>query len=78
MEKLLEKGVVDSKTFNQLEKVVEVNGANKMGRRMSSSSDSDYIFESEDNNDSKSADKSSYEKPTICQLLLLYDVAFIK
>ncbi|MFY0781070.1 Ig-like domain-containing protein [Peribacillus simplex] len=83
VEKPLEKGVIDSKTFNQLEKEVfgsqshSVKGFNKMGR-MSSSSSSDYIFETEYNDDFDSADSASYEKGTIGQLLPLNDVDFHK
>lgn len=80
VEKPLEKGVIDSKTFNQLEKEVfgsqshSVKGFNKM----SSSSSSDYIFETEYNDDFDSADSASYEKGTIGQLLPLNDVDFHK
>ncbi|MDM5223045.1 Ig-like domain-containing protein [Peribacillus sp. NJ11] len=83
VEKPLEKGVIDSKTFNQLEKEVfgsqshSVKGFNKMGR-MSSSASSDYIFETEYNDDFDSADSASYEKGTIGQLLPLNDVDFHK
>ncbi|MDM5358795.1 Ig-like domain-containing protein [Peribacillus sp. ACCC06369] len=83
VEKPLEKGVIDSKTFNQLEKEVfgsqshSVKGFNKMGR-ISSSSSSDYIFETEYNDDFDSADSASYEKGTIGQLLPLNDVDFHK
>lgn len=75
VEKPLEKGVIDSKTFNQLEKEVfgsqshSVKGFNKMGR-ISSSSSSDYIFETEYNDDFDSADSASYEKGTIGQFFL--------
>lgn len=83
VEKPLEKGVIDSKTFNQLENEVfgsqshSVKGFNKMGR-MSSSASSDYIFETEYNDDFDSADSASYEKGTIGQLLPLNDVDFHK
>lgn len=60
VEKPLPKSLVNSKTFNQLEKEVEVKGSKKMSRMSSSSSD-DYIFESENNNDFNSADSSSYK-----------------
>ncbi|WP_057915283.1 Ig-like domain-containing protein [Peribacillus muralis] len=83
VEKPLEKGVIDSKTFNLLEK--ELNGSNphsvkdfnKIGRKSSSSS-SEYIFETEYNDDFDSADNASYELGTIGQLLPLYDVDFHK
>ena len=83
VEKSLEKGFVDSKTFKQLEKEVNgsqpqsVKGSNKMSRMSSSSSD-EYIFETEYNDDFDSADTASYEKGTIGQLLPLNDVDFHK
>ncbi|MCK1999866.1 Ig-like domain-containing protein [[Brevibacterium] frigoritolerans] len=79
VEKPLKKGIIDSKTFNQLEKKLNgsqslsVKGSNKMGR-MSSSSSSNYILETEPNDDFGSADKTSYEKSTIGQLLPLNDL----
>ncbi|MEB2630171.1 Ig-like domain-containing protein [Peribacillus frigoritolerans] len=77
VEKPLPKGLVDSKTFNQLEK--EVKGSqSKSGKGYSKMSDDDYIFEVEYNNDFASADNSSYEKATIGRLLPLYDVDFSK
>ncbi|MEY8192157.1 Ig-like domain-containing protein [Peribacillus simplex] len=77
VEKPLPKGLVDFKTFNQLEK--EVKGSqSKSGKGYSKMSDDDYIFEVEYNNDFASADNSSYEKPTIGRLLPLYDVDFSK
>ncbi|MBT2667291.1 protease [Bacillus sp. ISL-4] len=77
VEKPLPKGLVDSKTFNQLEK--EVKGSqSKSGKGYSKKSDDDYIFEVEYNNDFASADNSSYEKATIGRLLPLYDVDFSK
>ncbi|MCK1993529.1 protease [Peribacillus muralis] len=83
LEKPLEKGVIDPKTFNRLEK--ELNGSNshsvkdfnKIGRKSSASS-SEYIFETEYNDDFDSADNASYELGTIGQLLPLYDVDFHK
>ncbi|MGE7760382.1 Ig-like domain-containing protein [Peribacillus sp. NPDC097895] len=83
VEKPLEKGIFDSKTINQLETEVKgsqphsVKDFNKMGR-MSSSSSSDYILETEYNDDFDSADSASYEKPTVGQLLPLEDVDFHK
>ncbi|MFJ7931618.1 Ig-like domain-containing protein [Peribacillus sp. NPDC096448] len=83
VEKPLEKGFVDSKTFKQLEKEVNgsqphsVKGSSKMSRMSSSSSD-EYIFETEYNDDFDSADTASYEKGTIGQLLPLNDVDFHK
>ncbi|MGG0248738.1 Ig-like domain-containing protein [Peribacillus frigoritolerans] len=77
VEKPLPKGLVDSKTLNQLEK--EVKGSqSKSGKGYSKMSDDDYIFEVEYNNDFASADNSSYEKATIGRLLPLYDVDFSK
>ncbi|MCU6602734.1 Ig-like domain-containing protein [Peribacillus frigoritolerans] len=77
VEKPLPKGLVYSKTFNQLEK--EVKGSqSKSGKGYSKMSDDDYIFEVESNNDFASADNSSYEKATIGRLLPLYDVDFSK
>ncbi|PEJ37511.1 protease [Peribacillus butanolivorans] len=77
VEKPLPKGLVDSKTFNQLEK--EVQGSqSKSGKGYSKMSEGDYIFEVEYNNDFASADNSSYEKSTIGRLLPLYDVDFSK
>lgn len=79
VKKPLEKGLIDSKTINQLEKKVNgslsqsVKSSDKMGR-MSSSSSSNYILESEPNNDFSSADSTSYEKTTFGQLLPLKDV----
>ncbi|MFD6443338.1 Ig-like domain-containing protein, partial [Peribacillus sp. NPDC060186] len=84
VEKPLQKGVIDPKTFNQIEKALKgsqsysVNRFNKMGRMSSGSSDEDYLIESEFNDDFNSANISSYEKPTIGQLLPLYDVDFYK
>ncbi|MGG3480558.1 Ig-like domain-containing protein [Peribacillus frigoritolerans] len=77
VEKPLPKGLVDPKTFNQLEK--EVKGSqSKSGKGYSKMNDDDYIFEVEYNNDFASADNSSYKKPTIGRLLPLYDVDFSK
>ncbi|MFE4813363.1 Ig-like domain-containing protein [Peribacillus simplex] len=77
VEKPLKKGLVDSKTFNQLEK--EVKGSqSKSGKGYSKMSDDDYIFEVEYNNDFATADNSSYIKLTIGRLLPLYDVDFSK
>ncbi|MET3320531.1 UNVERIFIED_ORG: hypothetical protein ABIC97_003631 [Peribacillus simplex] len=84
VEKPLQKGIIDSKTFNQFEKVLKgsqsysVHRFNKMGRMSSGSSEEDYLIESEYNDDFNSANISSYEKPTIGQLLPLYDVDFYK
>ncbi|KWW20521.1 hypothetical protein AS888_18335 [Peribacillus simplex] len=81
MEKPLEKRFIESRTFNQLEREVKgsqaksVEGFRKMSR---SSSDEDYIYETEYNDDFGSADNSSFEKTTIGQLLPLYDVDFSK
>ncbi|WP_340373547.1 Ig-like domain-containing protein [Peribacillus sp. FSL E2-0218] len=81
MEKPLEKRFIESRTFNQLEREVKgsqaksVEGFRKMSR---SSSDDDYIYETEYNDDFGSADNSSFEKTTIGQLLPLYDVDFSK
>ncbi|PJN88713.1 Ig-like domain-containing protein [Bacillus sp. mrc49] len=80
-EKPLEKRFIESKTFNQLEREVKgsqaksVEGFRKMSR---SSSDEDYIYETEYNDDFGSADNSSFERTTIGQLLPLYDVDFSK
>ncbi|MFE4349960.1 Ig-like domain-containing protein [Peribacillus butanolivorans] len=84
VEKPLQKGIIDSKTFNQFEKVLKgsqsysVHRFNKMDRMSSGSSEEDYLIESEYNDDFNSANISSYEKPTIGQLLPLYDVDFYK
>ncbi|MFJ7682064.1 Ig-like domain-containing protein [Peribacillus butanolivorans] len=84
VEKPLQKGIIDSKTFNQFEKVLKgsqsysVHRFNKMGRMSSGSSEEDYLIESEYNDDFNSANISSYEKPTFGQLLPLYDVDFYK
>lgn len=81
VEKPLQQGIIDSHTLNQLEK--EVKGSqsystksyNKMGATSSSiSSSEDYLFETEYNNEFDFANDTSYEKPTIGQLLPLYDV----
>ncbi|WP_066074855.1 Ig-like domain-containing protein [Neobacillus soli] len=87
VEKPLQQGIIDSHTFNQLEK--EVKGSrsysaksfNKMGATSSSISSSeaeDYLFEMEYNDEFDFANDTSYEKPTIGQLLPLYDVDFHK
>ena len=74
VEKPLPKGLLDSKTFNQLEN--EVKGSHsKLGKGYSKMSDDDYIYEVEYNNNFASA---SYKKPTIGRLLPLYDVDFSK
>ncbi|MEH7306648.1 Ig-like domain-containing protein [Neobacillus drentensis] len=81
VEKPLQQGIIDSHALNQLEK--EVKGSqsysaksfNKMGAASSSiSSSEDYLIETEYNNDFDSANVTSYEKPTIGQLLPLYDI----
>jgi hypothetical protein len=86
-EKTLEKGIIDSHVFNQLEK--EVKGSqsyldkslNKKGTLSSISSiseDEDYLFETENNNEFDLANDTSYKKPTIGRLLPLYDFDFHK
>lgn len=75
VEKPLEQGLIDSKVIDQFENGMK--NSNEMGR-MSRASSSDYIIESEYNDDFESANKSSYDKPTIGQLLPLYDVDFHK
>ena len=75
VEKPLEQGLIDSKVFDQFENGMK--NSNEMGR-MSRASSSDYIIESEYNDDFESANKSSFDKPTIGQLLPLYDVDFHK
>ncbi|WP_186328902.1 Ig-like domain-containing protein [Bacillus sp. X1(2014)] len=81
VEKPLQQGIIDSHAFNQLQK--EVKGSpsysaksfNKMGAASSSiSSNEDYLFETEYNDEFDFADAISYEKPMIGQLLPLYDV----
>ncbi|MFP5114091.1 Ig-like domain-containing protein [Bacillaceae bacterium C204] len=82
VEKPLQQGIIDSHTLNQLEK--EVKGSqsysaksfNKMGAASSSisSSEEDYLFETEYNDEFDFANVTSYEKPTIGQLLPLYDI----
>ncbi|AOH54910.1 hypothetical protein ABE28_011155 [Peribacillus muralis] len=80
-EKPLKKRFIDSKTFNQIKKEVTGSQANSVKgfRKMSrSSSDEDYIYEIEYNDDFDSANNSSFKKVTIGQLLPLYDVDFSK
>ncbi|MEH7084297.1 Ig-like domain-containing protein, partial [Neobacillus drentensis] len=81
VEKPLQQGIINSHSLNQLQK--EVKGSpsysaksfNKMGAASSSiSSSEDYLFETEYNNDFDSANDTSYEKPTIGQLLPLFDL----
>ena len=82
VEKPLQQGIIDSHALNQLEK--EVKGSpsymaksfNKMGAASSSisSSEEDYLYETEYNDEFNFADGTSYEKPTIGQLLPLYDI----
>jgi hypothetical protein len=81
VEKPLQQGIIDSHALNQLEK--EVKGSpsysaksfHKMGAMSSSSSSSeDYLFETEYNDEFAFANATSYEKPTIGQLLPLYDI----
>ncbi|WHY66725.1 Ig-like domain-containing protein [Neobacillus sp. SuZ13] len=81
VEKPLQKGIINSYALNQLEKVVKgspsysAKSFNKMGVTSSSiPSSEDYLLETEPNNDFDSADDTSYEKPTIGQLLPLFDL----
>lgn len=82
VEKPIQKGIIDFHTLDQLEKVVKVpqsysaKSFNKMGATSSSisSSEEDFLFEMEPNNDFDSANDTSYDKLTIGQLLPLYDV----
>lgn len=81
VEKPLQQGIIDSHALNQLEKEVKgsqsysVKSFKKMGAASSSiSSSEDYLFETEYNNDFDSANDTSYEKPTIGQLLPLFDL----
>ncbi|WP_165970950.1 Ig-like domain-containing protein [Peribacillus frigoritolerans] len=85
IEKPLNKGIIDSRTFNQLEKEVKesqsylTKSLNKM-RVMSSAaaSDEEYLLEMEYNDTFNTANATSYNMPTIGQLLPLYDVDFHK
>ncbi|WP_299094500.1 Ig-like domain-containing protein [uncultured Metabacillus sp.] len=81
VEKPLRKGIVDSDALNKLEKEIEGSKSVKSSGKtsiMGSSSTSEYIFEQEYNDDFDYANATSYEKPTIGQLLPLYDVDFHK
>ncbi|RID86912.1 hypothetical protein D1953_06220 [Peribacillus asahii] len=79
VEKPLPEGLVNSAVLNQLQ--VEIKGSakssNKMGTVSRASSD-DYTIEEEYNDDFNSANKLSYEKLMVGQLLPLYDVDFYK
>lgn len=85
VEKPLKEGIIDTHALNQLEN--EVKGSqsysaksfNKIGATSSSiSSSEDFLFEMEYNDEFDFANVTSYEKPTIGQLLPLYDVDFHK
>ncbi|MGM0924309.1 MAG: Ig-like domain-containing protein [Bacillota bacterium] len=85
IEKPLNKGIIDSRTFNQLEKEVKgsqsylTKSLNKMGVMSSAAaSDEEYLLEKEYNDTFNTANSTSYDKPTIGQLLPLYDVDFHK
>ncbi|MDR0136776.1 Ig-like domain-containing protein [Metabacillus idriensis] len=85
IEKPINKGIIDSRTFNQLEKEVKgsqsylTNSLNKMGvMNSAAASDEEYLLEMEYNDTFNTANATSYNKPTIGQLLPLYDVDFHK
>lgn len=81
IEKPLKKGIVESEILNELETEVKeskLSNGSRKARSMNSKSDSDYILEKEYNDDFKSANLLSYTKPTIGQLLPLYDLDFHK
>ncbi|MEH7076021.1 Ig-like domain-containing protein [Neobacillus drentensis] len=81
IEKPLQKDIVNFHVLNQFEKVVTgsqsftAKSFNKMGTTSSIvSNEEDFLFETEYNDDFDFANDTSYEKPTIGQLLPLYDV----
>lgn len=81
VEKPLQQGIIDSHALNQLEKQVKgspsysAKSFNKMGAVSSSvSSSGDFLFETEYNDEFDFADDTSYDKPTLGQLLPLYDI----
>ncbi|MFT8323012.1 MAG: Ig-like domain-containing protein [Bacillus sp. (in: firmicutes)] len=84
VEKPLKKGLITAQTFNQLEKEVKgsrtysTNASNKLSAINGSDSSSEYLVENEYNDEFDFANELSYEKPTIGQLLPLYDVDFHK
>ncbi|MGG4488190.1 Ig-like domain-containing protein [Metabacillus idriensis] len=85
IEKPLNKGIIDSRTLNHLEKKVKgsqsylTKSLNKMGVMSSTAaSDEEYLIEMEYNDTFNTANATSYNKPTIGQLLPLYDVDFHK
>ncbi|MEH6947264.1 Ig-like domain-containing protein [Bacillus sp. JJ634] len=80
VEKPLPKGLVDSTALNQLQ--VEIKGSakssDKMGTVSRASSEDDYTIEEEYNDDFNSANRISFEKVAVGQLLPLGDVDVYK
>jgi hypothetical protein len=80
IEKPLKQGIVDVKDLNELTEEIKSAqpGTVKSFSASSTSSNADYIFEQEPNDDFRYANQLFYDIPTIGQLLPEYDVDFHK
>lgn len=84
VEKPLEKGMVNSQILNQLEgEIKDSNPFNAksfstMGTMSSSFLNSEFLFEKEVNDDFHLSNGLSYKKPTVGQLLPLYDLDYLR
>ncbi|WKA55861.1 Ig-like domain-containing protein [Planococcus shixiaomingii] len=76
-EKSLKKDAVDSTAIEKLEETLKTKRSSKANASRSSTSN-DYLVEKEFNDDFVYANTLSYSKPTIGQLLPLFDVDFYK